>query len=160
MNVLVGEHPNDVLVVQGKQAEPSVLAPYLDIAAPVHQGQRVVEGQRLMQTASDAFLGWGTNPDGQHIYLRHFRDWKGAVDLAQLDADGLKDYGRLCAWTLAKAHARSGDRRAIAAHMGEPKAYGRQVLQQAIEHADLAEQDHRRLLTAIAAGTVLTSDVY
>ena len=160
VNVLVGEHPNDVLVVQGKQAEPSVLAPYLDIAAPVHQGQRVVEGQRLMQTASDAFLGWGTNPHGQHIYLRHFRDWKGAVDLAQLDADGLKDYGRLCAWTLAKAHARSGDRRAIAAHMGEPKAYGRQVLQQAIEHADLAEQDHRRLLTAIAAGTVLTSDVY
>jgi len=159
VNVLVGEHPNDVLVVQGKQAEPSVLAPYLDIPAPQHQGQRVVEGQRLLQTASDSFLGWGTNPHGQHIYFRHFRDWKGAVEVAKLDGDGLKDYGRLCGWTLAKAHARSGDRRAIAAHIREPKLFARQVLEQAIEHADLAEQDHGRLLTAIAAGTLPTGDV-
>jgi len=159
VNVLVGEHPNDVLVVQGKQAEPSVLAPYLDIPAPQHQGQRVVEGQRLLQTASDSFLGWGTNPHGQHIYFRHFRDWKGAVEVAKLDGDGLKDYGRLCGWTLAKAHARSGDRRAIAAHIREPKLFARQVLERAIEHADLAEQDHGRLLTAIAAGTLPTGDV-
>ena len=88
--------PDDVLVLQGKQAEPSVLAPYVELEAPSHQGERVVQGQRLLQTASDAFLGWATNPQGQHLYFRHFRDWKGSVDVACLDRQGLADYGRLC----------------------------------------------------------------
>jgi hypothetical protein len=145
----VGQHPDDILVLQGKQAEPSVLAPYVTLPTPEHQGQRVVEGQRLLQTASDAFLGWGTNPAGDHIYVRHFRDWKASVDVAQLDADGLKDYGKLCGWTLAKAHARGGDRRAMAAHIDDPKRFAQDVLEQAMQHADLAEADHKTFVEAV-----------
>lgn len=150
ISLFVGPHPDDILVLQGKQAEPSVLAPYVTLPAPDHQGQRVVEGQRLLQTASDSFLGWGSNPAGDHIYIRHFRDWKGSVDVAQLDADGLKDYGKLCGWTLAKAHARGGDRRAIAAHIDDPKQFAQGVLEQAMGHADLAEADHAAFVDAIA----------
>ena len=160
ISLFVGEHPDDILVLQVKQANASVLAPYLDRPAPEHQGQRVVQGQRLLQTASDSFLGWCTNPAGEHLYGRSFRDWKGSVDVAQLDADGLKDYGKLCAWTLAKAHARSGDRRAIAAHIGDPRAYGRQLLDPAIEHADLAVHDHALLLQGIASGRISTSEIF
>ena len=160
ISLFVGEHPDDILVLQVKQANASVLAPYLDRPAPEHQGQRVVQGQRLLQTASDSFLGWCTNPAGEHLYGRSFRDWKGSVDVTQLDADGLKDYGKLCAWTLAKAHARSGDRRAIAAHIGDPRAYGRQLLEPAIEHADLAVHDHALLLQGIASGRISTSEIF
>jgi hypothetical protein len=152
ISLFVGPHPDDILVLQGKQAEPSVLAPYVTLPTPEHQGQRVVEGQRLLQTASDAFLGWGTNPAGDHIYVRHFRDWKASVDVSQLDADGLKDYGRLCGWTLAKAHARGGDRRAIAVHIDDPKRFAEGVLEQAIHHADLAEADHKTFVEALAEG--------
>jgi hypothetical protein len=155
-----GPHPDDILVLQGKQAEPSVLAPYVDLPVPEHQGQRVVQGQRLLQGASDAFLGWYTNPLGQHLYGRHFRDWKGSVEVAQLDGEGLKDYGRLCGWTLAHAHARSGDRCAIAAHIGEPKAFARRVLAQALEHAHWAEHDHALLLRGIASGRISTSESF
>jgi hypothetical protein len=158
--LFVGEHPDDILVLQVKQANASVLAPYVDRPAPEHQGQRVVQGQRLLQTASDSFLGWCTNPAGDHLYGRSFRDWKGSVDVAQLDADGLKDYGKLCAWTLAKAHARSGDRRAIAAHIGDPRAYGRRLLEPAVEHADLAVHDHALLLRGIASGRISTSEIF
>ncbi|MCP9809672.1 DUF2252 domain-containing protein [Cyanobium sp. HWJ4-Hawea] len=157
VGVLVGSHPDDVLVLQGKQAEPSVLAPYLPKGGPEHQGQRVVEGQRLMQTASDAFLGWTTTPEGLHIYWRHFRDWKGSVDVTCLDADGLSDYGRFCGWTLAKAHARSGDRRAISAHIGEPKLFAKALVGQALCHADQAEADYQMLLQAIGDGRLQQS---
>jgi uncharacterized protein (DUF2252 family) len=152
ISLFVGQHPDDILVLQGKQAEPSVLAPYVNLPAPEHQGQRVVEGQRLLQTASDTFLGWGTNPAGDHIYMRHFRDWKASVDVSQLDADGLKDYAQLCGWTLAKAHARGGDRRAIAVHIDDPKRFAEGVLEQAIHHADLAEADHASFALAITQG--------
>ena len=155
-----GSHPDDILVLQGKQAEPSVLAPYVDLPVPEHQGQRVVEGQRLLQGASDAFLGWYSNPLGQQFYARHFRDWKGSVDVAQLDAEGLKDYGKLCGWTLAHAHARSGDRCAIAAHIGEPKAFARGVLEAALEHAEWAQHDHALLLRGIASGRISTSESF
>ena len=149
-----------MLLLQSKQAEPSVLAPYLNGVAPAHQGERVVQGQRLMQTASDAFLGWTTNPSGDHFYWRQLRDWKGSVDVSCLDANALKDYGKLCSWTLAKAHARSGNRQAIAAYLDKCKAFSATVLEQAITHADQAEQDHRQLLSAIAAGSLEASDVF
>lgn len=162
IGVFVGEQPDDVLVIQSKQAEPSVLAPYIHGVdqVPAHQGQRVVEGQRLMQTASDAFLGWTTTPEGTHLYWRHFRDWKGSVDVNELDVDGLKDYGKLCAWTLAKAHARSGDRKKIHAFIHDAKLFARTIYEQAIEHADLAVQDHKALLQAIADGRLEASTVY
>jgi hypothetical protein len=113
-----------------------------------------------MQTASDAFLGWTTTPEGTHLYWRHFRDWKGSVDVTQLDAEGLQDYGKLCAWTLAKAHARSGDRQKIHAVIRDSKLFARTIHEQALEHADLAVQDHQALLQAIAEGRLETSSVY
>ncbi len=113
IGVLVGDHPDDVLVLQSKQAKPSVQAPYVNQPSPD-------------------------------------RNWKGAVDVSQLNTDGLKDYGKLCAWTLAKAHARSGDRRAIAVHIDEPKRYTQGVLEQAMHHAHLAEADHQTFLEANA----------
>jgi hypothetical protein len=158
ITVFVGEHPDDVLVIQGKQATTSVLAPYLDQVAPSHQGKRVVQGQRLMQTASDPFLGWSTNPQGDHLYFRHFRDWKASVDLTQLDADGLSDYGKLCGWTLAKGHARSGDRRALAHHIDVPKRFATALLDQALQHAAWAEADYRHLLEGIASGRLPSMD--
>jgi len=162
IGVFVGEQSEDVLVLQSKQAESSVLAPYVQTGKeiPGHQGQRVVQGQRLMQTASDAFLGWTTTPEGTHLYWRHFRDWKGSVDVSQLDIEGLKDYGKLCAWTLAKAHARSGDRRMIHAVIRDAKLFGRTIYEQALEHAELAVQDHKMLLQAIADGRLETASVY
>jgi hypothetical protein len=158
IGLLVSDDPDEVLLLQSKQAEPSVLAPYLSGVVPAHQGQRVVQGQRLMQTASDAFLGWTTNPSGEHFYYRQLRDWKASVDVSCLDANALKDYGKLCAWTLAKAHARSGNRRALATHLGKGKVFAATVLEQAITHADQAEQDHRQWLSAIAAGSLEASD--
>jgi hypothetical protein len=164
IGLLQGDSPGELLILQSKQAVASVLAPYLPATAattaapPDHQGERVVRGQRLMQTASDAFLGWATNLDGQQFYRRHFRDWKGSVDLAKLDGTALTAYGKLCAQTLAKAHARSGDRHAIATHIGAPKHYARQLLPQAVAHADQAEHDHRALLQAIADGRLTAHD--
>jgi hypothetical protein len=120
----------------------------------------VVQGQRLMQTASDPFLGWTSTPVGNHYYWRQFRDWKFSVDVSLLDAEGLTDYGRLCAWTLAKAHARSGDRDAICAAIGSSKAFAATVLEQAVGHADQALLDYQSLLTRIANGEIVTSAVY
>jgi hypothetical protein len=110
-----------------------------------------------MQTASDPFLGWFTNPLGDHIYVRQFRDWKASVEVSQLDGAGLKDYGKLCGWTLAKAHARSGDRKAIASHIKDTKLFARALWDQAQQHAALAEADYRLLLEAIAAGRIPTA---
>jgi len=148
----VGRQSGELLLLQSKQAEASVLAPYWPHAAgPAHQGERVVQGQRLMQTASDAFLGWTSNLDGEHFYRRHFRDWKGAVDITTLDAEALGEYGKLCAWTLAKAHARSGDRLALAEHLESNQALVDTLQEQALRHADLAGHDHGLLVAATTA---------
>ena len=157
VGLFVGEHPDDVLVLQSKQALPSVLAPYLPGPAPDHQGERVVQGQRLLQTASDVFLGWTRSLLHHDFYWRHFRDWKGSVEVECLDAEGLTDYARLCGWTLAKAHARSGDRRAIAADLGTPKAFARRLLTLAEQHAQWAHADHALLLEGIARGQISSS---
>jgi uncharacterized protein (DUF2252 family) len=156
----VDQRGEEVLVLQSKQAKASVLAPYVCLSTPEHQGQRVVQGQRLMQTASDPFLGWTSTPAGNHYYWRQFRDWKLSVDVSLLDAEGLTDYGRLCSWTLAKAHARSGDRGAICAAIGSSKAFAAAMLEQAVGHADQAQLDYQALLTRIASGEIATSHVY
>lgn len=158
IGVFMGEHPDDVLVLQSKQAEPSVLAPYVNQPTPEHQGERVVKGQRLMQTASDAFLGWMITPEGKPYYWRQFRNWKGSVDVTQLDAEGLKEYAKLCGWTLAKAHARSGDRRAITACIGEPRVFAEALFERALVHAHQTEQDHRTLVAAIEQGRLVASE--
>ena len=152
IGLFVGEDPDELLVLQSKQAEPSVLAPYIEAPdVPEHQGERVVQGQRLMQTASDIFLGWAINMDGQHFYRRHFRDWKGAVDVTCLDMEALAEYAKLCAITLAKAHARSGNRRGLAAYLERQTGFIDTMQEQALLHADQAEQDHSRLVASMAA---------
>jgi len=160
VNLFVDDHSDEVLVLQTKQAMPSVLAAYLNTTEQAHQGERVVNGQRLMQTSSDAFLAWFTNATGYHMYVRQLRDWKGSVDVGCLNAEALSDYGRLCGWTLAKAHARSGDRRAIAARIEDSKAFAKEILKQALTHAELAENDHAELQKAIKEGEIEASDVF
>lgn len=159
VGLFIGESADDVLVLQSKQAVASVLASYLPGPVPVHQGERVVQGQRLLQTASDVFLGWTTSSLNHDFYWRHFRDWKGSVVVECLDVDGLTDYARLCGWTLAKAHARSGDRRAIAADLGKPKLFAQRLIPIAGQHAQWAHEDHALLLEGIARGQIESSSL-
>jgi uncharacterized protein (DUF2252 family) len=157
IGLFLGEGPEDVLVLQSKQAEPSVLTAYATSPAPEHQGQRVVEGQWLMQTVSDPFLGWTTNAHHEHLYWRHFRDWKGAIQLEHLDGEGLNLYGKLCAATLAKAHARSGDRAALAQFMAGRKNFDRAISEYAVAYADQSAKDYATFLAAVASGRLRTS---
>lgn len=156
IGLFLGEGPEDVLVLQSKQAQPSVLAAYATTPPPEHQGQRVVEGQWLMQTVSDPFLGWTTNAHHEHLYWRHFRDWKGAIQLEQLDEEGLNLYGKLCAATLAKAHARSGDRSALSQFMAGRKDFDRAISNYALAYADQSAKDYARFLTAVTSGQLST----
>jgi len=150
IGLLVCDDPNEVLILQSKQAMTSILEPYLPSEQLEHEGERVVHGQRLMQTASDSFLGWSSNMIGQQFYRRHFRDWKGSVDVSRLDAAALTDYAKLCALTLAKAHARSGDRRALSTYLEREQGLEEALQAQALMHAQWAEGDHRQLLEAMA----------
>jgi hypothetical protein len=152
IGLLQGDQPDDVLVLQSKQAQNSVLAPYVEASVPEHQGERVVHGQRLMQTASDQFLGWTTSERGSHFYWRHFRDWKSSVDITCLDGAGLRAYGKLCASSLAKAHCRSGNGWAISNLLGDGKAFSGEILARALEQAELTERDHLQLQQALNEG--------
>lgn len=152
IGLLVGPRDDDLIVLQSKQAEVSVLAAYATSPSAEHQGQRVVEGQRLMQTVSDPLLGWTTNAHHEHLYWRHFRDWKAAVQLEKLNGEGLDLYGQLCAATLAKAHARSGDRTALATSMTAGKEFDKAIASYSMAYADQSQSDYQRYLAAIASG--------
>ena len=149
-----GEH----LVLQAKEAQASVLEPHLGASEYGNHGERVVRGQRMMQAATDIFLSWqrSTGLDGvEHdFYVRQLWDWKASADLSRFSEHGLLTYSRACAWSLARSHARSGDRRAIAAYLGKGESFERAIGRFAAAYADQNERDHRRLLDAIAAGTV------
>ena len=123
-----------------------------------NHGQRVVEGQRLMQAASDIFLGWcrATGLDGRErdFYVRQLWDWKRSADVERLSARGLEVYARICGWTLARAHARSGDRIAIAAYLGGSDAFDQAIAEFAAAYADQNERDYQELLTAVSAGRI------
>lgn len=140
----VGPHEEDVLILQCKQALRSVLQPADCPGAWDHQGQRVVEGQRLMQTHSDPFLGWATSPRGEELIWRHFRDWKGSVKLEDLGRKGLIDYGRLCAWVLAKAHARSSKASPIAAWIGGDSGFEQAMATFALRYSETVARDYGR----------------
>jgi uncharacterized protein (DUF2252 family) len=153
--LLQGPHPDDLLLLQSKQALPSALAEplgQLERSRSEHQGQRVVEGQRLLQTVSDPFLGWTTAPSGHHAYWRQLRDWKASLPVEAMKPDALKAYGRLCASVLARAHARSGDRFALAEHLEGEKRIDRALSADAVAYAEQVERDHLRLLEAMASG--------
>ncbi|MDI1290388.1 MAG: DUF2252 family protein, partial [bacterium] len=115
-------------------------------------GHRVVTGQRLMQAASDSFLGWIDGPGGRSFYLRQLRDMKWSPDLATLTPDGLLSYSRLCGHTLARAHARSGDAVAVAAYLGNSTTFDKAITDFAVSYADQVALDYAAFTAAIASG--------
>ncbi|HET6395056.1 MAG TPA: DUF2252 domain-containing protein [Blastococcus sp.] len=148
-------HP---LFLQAKEAGPSALEQFVGASEYENSGQRVVIGQRLMQAVSDIFLGWvrvtGTDGVLRDFYLRQLRDWKGSAEVETIRPEGMGPYGELCGWTLARAHARSGDPVAIAAYLGGGAAFDEAVHEFAEAYADQNERDHQSLLDAIASGRV------
>ena len=153
-----GIDSRDPLFLQAKEAQPSVLSGFVKERGVKNQGERVVTGQRLMQATSDIFLGWekGVGPDGvqRDFYLRQLRDGKGSVLVEQMAADSMAFYGRLCGRTLARAHARSGDRVAIAAYLGSSNRFDHAIADFAELYAEQNDLDHAALAGAAASGRV------
>jgi uncharacterized protein (DUF2252 family) len=157
--LMLGRDDSDPLFLQVKEAEASVLSRYVGASKYANQGQRVVAGQRLMQAASDIFLGWqrveaGLDGRTRDFYVRQLRDWKFSVEIATLRPEGLQMYAGMCGWTLARAHARSGDRIAIAAYLGGSDAFDRAIAQFAVAYADQNERDHQSLVDAVKSGRI------
>jgi uncharacterized protein (DUF2252 family) len=155
--LLAGRDDHDPLVLQLKQAQASVLEPYLGQSVYAHAGQRVVNGQRYAQAASDILLGWATGPAGGQYYVRQLHDMKGSIDLTRVRRRGLRALGELCGGTLARAHARAGDAVAVAAYLGDDPddtRFDKAVGRFARHYADQAETDAARLDEAIASGEV------
>lgn len=156
---LSGRQVDDPLVLQFKEAGESCLSRYTGLAPRYRGGERVVRGQRLMQATGDVLLGWADVPvpgaPGRSFYVRQLWDWKATVDLDAIDADTLALYGELCAWTLARAHARSGDRGAIAGYLGTSDAADRALCAFAEAYAEQNECDYRVFMDHVAgaAGT-------
>ena len=149
--LLVGDTDSDPLFLQIKEAAASVLEPFAGDSAYTNHGRRVVEGQRLMQAASDIFLGW-TAIGERDYYVRQLRDMKGSIPVDKLAPSELVDYARVCGAVLARAHARSGDPVAIAAYLGRGDAFDRAISRFAASYADQTESDHKRLLEAAESG--------
>jgi uncharacterized protein (DUF2252 family) len=156
--LMEAEDDLDPLMLQAKQAERSVLAAYAGESQYDNQGERVVAGQRLMQAASDIFLGWQrTTVPGfgrTDYYLRQLRDWKYSAPIERMGPAEMADYGELCGWTLARAHARTGDRFAIAAYLGGSAKFEEAVADFGVSYADQTERDHAALAEAVASGRV------
>ncbi|MFI9359510.1 DUF2252 domain-containing protein [Kitasatospora sp. NPDC053057] len=158
--LLEGRDIRDPLFLQLKEAGRSVLEDHLprtrvDAEVAVHHGgRRVVTGQHLMQAASDIFLGWTTGPAGRHYYGRQLRDMKGSVEIDTLTPSSLRAYADLCGRTLARAHARTGDRLAIAGYLGAADTFAEAVADFALRYADRTAADHRELVGAIEAGRI------
>jgi uncharacterized protein (DUF2252 family) len=146
------------LLLQAKQAQHSVLADYTGQSEYHNQGERVVAGQHLMQAVGDIFLGWqSATPPGRRsadYYFRQLRDWKYSADIESMSAAAMTGYGRLCGWTLARAHARTGDRIAIAAYLGRSDKFDRAMAEFGETYADQTERDHAALADAVASGRV------
>jgi uncharacterized protein (DUF2252 family) len=157
--LMLGRDESDPLFLQVKEAEESVLSHFIGTTKFANQGQRVVAGQRLMQASSDIFLGWqrieaGLDGRQRDFYVRQLRDWKFSVDIENILPSGMRLYGELCGWTLARAHARSGDRIAIAAYLGGSDIFDQAIAQFADAYADQNERDHQALVDAVASGRI------
>ncbi|HEX4753171.1 MAG TPA: DUF2252 domain-containing protein, partial [Solirubrobacterales bacterium] len=156
--LFVSHGVGDPLVLQAKEAVASVLEPHLGASEFENHGERVVRGQRMMQAATDIFLSWqrSTGLDGlEHdFYVRQLWDWKASADLSRMSEHGLVTYTRACAWSLARSHARSGDRLAIAAYLGKGERFDAAIAEFSARYADCNEADHARLLEAIGAGAL------
>jgi uncharacterized protein (DUF2252 family) len=156
--LLVAAGGRDAIILQAKEAQASVLEPYLGRSQYSSHAERVVRGQRMMQAAPDIFLSWqhvtdlsGTTRD---FYIRQLWDWKASADISRMTRAGLRTYARACAWSLARSHARSGDRHAVAAYLGKGAAFDRAIVRFASRYADQNERDFRRLSEAVEAGEI------
>jgi len=157
--LFLGRDTGDPLFLQVKEAEKSVLSRFVGASKYANQGQRVVAGQRLMQAASDIFLGWQRTSAGldgvtRDFYVRQLRDWKFSLDVTTMVPPGMRAYGEVCGWTLARAHARSGDRIAIAAYLGTSDVFDRAIADFASVYADQNERDHQALADAAKRGRI------
>ena len=157
--LMLGRDESDPLFLQVKEAEASVLSRFVGASRFANQGQRVVAGQRLMQASSDIFLGWqridaGLDGQPRDFYVRQLRDWKFSLDIETMVPRGMRMYGRLCGWTLARAHARSGDRIAIAAYLGASDTFDQAITEFSVAYADQNEKDHDALVAAAASGRI------
>ncbi len=161
--LLTGADDGDPLFLQAKEAEASVLEPYAGASRFKNHGRRVVEGQRLMQAASDIFLGWcpavGLDGRQRDFYVRQLWDWKRSVEIERLTPHGLELYARICGWTLARAHARSGDRIEIASYLGGGDAFDRAIAEFSERYADQSERDHAALVAAIDSGRIAAEEL-
>jgi uncharacterized protein (DUF2252 family) len=152
--VLEGRDEQDPLILQAKQAEASVLAPYAGASAYANQGERVVTGQRAMQATPDIMLGWTQSGAGRDFYFRQLWDMKGSVDTTTLRPEGLALYGGLCGWSLARAHARTGDAVAISAYLGTGDQFDGAIADFAETYADVNARDHAAYQAAIEDGRI------
>ena len=156
--LMLGRDESDPLFLQVKEAEESVLSRFVGASKHSNQGQRVVAGQRLMQATSDIFLGWqrAGGPDGQprDYYVRQLRDWKLSIDIDALVPRGMRMYGELCAWTLARAHACSGDQVAIAAYLGGSDVFDQAITEFAAAYADQNQRDYDAVVAAVDSGRI------
>ena len=158
--LMMGLDGTDPLFLQMKEAETSVLEEHLGPSAFANHGERVVAGQRLMQASSDIFLGWvhvdsGLDGKPRDFYVRQLKDWKGSAEIERMVPKGLAAYGRLCGWTLARAHARSGDRIAIASYLGKGNVFDRAIVEFSQAYAEQNERDYRALRKAIKSGRIV-----
>src|SRR3954447_21261742 len=154
--LLLGRDDEDPLMLQAKEAEASVLEPFLGASAQANHGQRVVEGQRLVQTASDVMLGWirvdGIDGVKRDFYIRQLWDAKGSALVEEMNPAAMKVYATVCGWTLAHGHARSGDAVAIASYLGGGQTFDRAMAAFAETYADQNERDYDALAAAVASG--------
>jgi uncharacterized protein (DUF2252 family) len=160
--LLLGRDSDDPLFLQLKEAQDSVLAPFAGASVFKNQGQRVVEGQRLMQATSDIMLGWfrtaGIDGTLRDFYVRQLWDWKLSADIERMSPATMRIYGQACGWTLARAHARSGDRIAIASYLGSGPRFETAIAEFAEAYADQNERDYRALVDAMKAGRVVAQE--
>jgi uncharacterized protein (DUF2252 family) len=154
--LMLGRDQNDPLFLQVKEAQPSVLERFLPASTYPHHGERVVAGQRLMQAATDIFLGWqrmrGMDGVTRDYYVRQFQDWKGSADVDTLLVPGATVYSRICGATLARAHARWGDRIAIASYLGKRDVFDRAIADFSAAYADQNERDYAAFAAAVDSG--------
>jgi hypothetical protein len=156
--LMVGRDNNDPLFLQFKEAQASVLEPFLGKSQYSQHGERVVQGQRMMQAAPDIMLGWERiiTIDGQRrdFYIRQLWDSKGSLDVELMNPPEFEAYGKICGWTLARAHARSGDRIAIAAYLGSSDSFDRAMASFSETYADQNDRDYHALQEAAASGRI------